>query len=123
ATLVGHPLADDSPMEVDQAQARRALGLAEQGRVLAVLPGSRGGEVRRLLPDFLQAVRLLKQHYPELQVVIPAANELRKQEIKAGIQAAGLENILVLDGQSRNVMAEDDVLMYACRNATLSGVL
>lgn len=123
ATFVGHPLADDIPMEVDQAQARRALGLAEQGRVLAVLPGSRGGEVRRLLPDFLQAVRLLKQHYPELQVVIPAANELRKQEIKAGIQAAGLENMLVLDGQSRTVMAAADVLMMASGTATLEGAL
>lgn len=123
ATFVGHPLADEIPMEVDQAQARRALGLSEQGRVLAVLPGSRSGEVRRLLPDFLQAVKLLSQHYPELQVVIPAANELRKQEIQAGIQAAGLENILVLDGQSRTAMAAADVLMMASGTATLEGAL
>src|SRR5699024_1682457 len=74
-------------------------------------------------PDFLQAVRLLKQHYPELQVVIPAANELRKQEIKAGIQAAGIENMLVLDGQSRTVMAAADVLMMASGTATLEGAL
>ncbi len=123
ATFVGHPLADDIPMTVDQEQARRALGLSTTGRVLAVLPGSRGGEVRRLLPPFLQAVALLREHYPELEVVIPAANAMRKQEIEAGIKAAGLSQLTVIEGQSRTAMAAADVLLMASGTATLEGAL
>lgn len=123
ATFVGHPLADEIPLQVSQAEARAALGLSPEGRVLAVLPGSRGGEVRRLLPDFLQATVLLREHYPALQVLIPAANELRKAEIEAGIESLGLQNIIVLDGQSRTAMAAADVLMMASGTATLEGAL
>lgn len=123
ATFVGHPLADEIPLEVSQAEARAALGISSEGRVLAVLPGSRGGEIRRLLPDFLQAIVLLREHYPELQVLIPAANALRRAEINAGIASVGVKNIIVLDGQSRTAMAAADVLMMASGTATLEGAL
>src|SRR5699024_225088 len=122
-TFVGHPLADEIPLQADAAAARASLGLPLTGKVLAVLPGSRGGEVRRLLPDFLTAIALLQQKYTGLTVVLPAANALRRQEITVGIEQAGLTDIHVVDGNSRTVMAAADVLMMASGTATLEGAL
>src|SRR3546814_1257443 len=74
ARFVGHPLADVYAMDPDRAGARAPLGLADDARVLAVLPGSRVGEIQRLLPTFLAAVAQLHEAIPDLQVLIPAAN-------------------------------------------------
>lgn len=121
--FVGHPLADMIPMTPDVAGARDLLGLPHDARVLAVLPGSRGGEVRQLLPDFLAAVRLLRADQPALHVVIPAATPDRHAEITAGLAAAGLTDIQLVDGQSRTVMAAADVVLMASGTATLEGLL
>ncbi|MBZ2188391.1 lipid-A-disaccharide synthase [Alcanivorax sp. JB21] len=122
--FVGHPLADMIPLEVDVAAARATLGLARDQRVLAVLPGSRGGEVRQLLPDFLAAVQQLRAANPALQVVIPAATGERHDEISAGLAQAGLAEVVTLvSGQSRTVMAAADVIMMASGTATLEGTL
>src|SRR5690606_5408691 len=99
------------------------LGLPRDARVLAVLPGSRGGEVRQLLPDFLAAVRLLRADEPSLNVVIPAATPDRHAEIAAGLSAAGLDDIQLVSGQSRTVMAAADVVLMASGTATLEGLL
>ncbi|HLR17621.1 MAG TPA: lipid-A-disaccharide synthase [Alcanivoracaceae bacterium] len=122
-TFVGHPLADTIALHTDKAQARAELGLEQTGKVLGVLPGSRGGEVRRLLPDFLAAVKLLQKKYTELAIIIPAANPLRKKEITAGVESMGLTNVRVTDGESRKVMAAADVLLMASGTATLEGAL
>src|SRR5690606_3266426 len=117
--FVGHPLADMIPMVPDVAGARDLLGLPRDARVLAVLPGSRGGEVRQLLPDFLAAVRLLRADEPSLKVVIPAATPDRHAEIAAGLSAAGLDDIQLVSGQSRTVMAAADVVLMASGTATV----
>ena len=74
ARFVGHPLADAFALEPDQAAARRELGLPADAPVLALLPGSRLGEIRRLGRDFLDAALLLKQQLPQLHIVAPMAN-------------------------------------------------
>ena len=78
----GHPLADQIPLECDQRAARLALELPEAGRVLALLPGSRGSEVEQLAPDFLATARWLHERDPTLQFVIPAANAERAQQLE-----------------------------------------
>jgi len=55
AVFVGHPLADQIPLEVDRGEARRALGIESDATVIALLPGSRMGEVERLSADFATA--------------------------------------------------------------------
>jgi len=74
ARFVGHPLADALPLAPDRAAARRALGIAPDSRVLAILPGSRLGEIARLGADFLAAARLLARDLPGLVLVAPMAN-------------------------------------------------
>ncbi len=120
--FVGHPLADMIDLEVDTAAARRALGLVEEGRILAVLPGSRGGEVGQLMPDFTDAMIRLHRRYPALRFVIPAANGARRVQIDAALACTDLP-VTVVDGQGRTVMAAADAVMMASGTATLEGLL
>ncbi len=121
--FVGHPLADEIPDRVDAAIARRELGLPERGKLVALLPGSRGGEVGLLAPLFLRAAALLHQRDPELQFVLPAANAARRGQVEAALaQHPGLPVILV-DGRSREVMAAADAVLLASGTATLEATL
>lgn len=70
-TFVGHPLIESGAGQGDAARFRAARGIAAQTPLLAVLPGSRAGEVGRLLPVFGEAVRKLQAAVPDLQIVLP----------------------------------------------------
>ena len=76
--FVGHPLANTIPLQVDRNAARQALGLSGEGVVVALMPGSRGGEVSRLGSLFLDAAELLEQQSPALQFVLPCASAPRR---------------------------------------------
>jgi lipid-A-disaccharide synthase len=89
ARFVGHPLADAMPMEPDRAAARAALGIAPEATVLAVLPGSRLGEIARLGAIFLAAARLLAAQFPRLQLVVPMANPACRNAFSALAREAG----------------------------------
>lgn len=121
--FVGHPLADLIELDVDSAAARRRLGLAGEGVILAVLPGSRAGEVGQLMPDFLDAMTRLHASRPDLRFVIPAASQARRQQIDALLMASPDLPVTVVDGRSREVMAAADVVMMASGTATLEGLL
>ncbi|MDX1592737.1 MAG: lipid-A-disaccharide synthase [Gammaproteobacteria bacterium] len=123
ATFVGHPLAEAIPTEVDRAAARRALGLDVEGEILAVLPGSRGSEVRLLADPFLEAAAWLAARRPGLRTVVPvAAPRLRPALEQARARHPGLDLHLV-DGRAREAMAAADVLLLASGTATLEGLL
>jgi len=77
ATFVGHPLLDRAGALPDRAEARRSLGLAEEGEVLALFPGSRAQEIHRHLDDFVGAARELERRRPGLQVVVSVASTVR----------------------------------------------
>ncbi|MBO9662938.1 lipid-A-disaccharide synthase [Dokdonella sp.] len=89
ARFVGHPLADAMPLEPDQADARAALGLPHDAPVLALLPGSRLGEIARLGADFIAATRLLAGRVANLRVVAPMANEECRAAFAALARDAG----------------------------------
>ncbi|WP_101675197.1 lipid-A-disaccharide synthase [Alloalcanivorax mobilis] len=122
--FVGHPLADMIEMSVDTIAARRELALEEQGGPLvAVLPGSRGGEVVQLMPEFLAAMSRLFAERPLIRFVIPAANAARRQQIDTLLAAMPSLPVTVVDGQGRTVMAAADVILMASGTATLEGLL
>jgi lipid-A-disaccharide synthase len=121
--FVGHPLADELPMRVDAGMARRDLGLAQRSTVLALLPGSRCGEVRLLAPLFLQAARLLIQRDPTLRFVLPAANEARAAEIRTLLAQQPDLPVTLVQGRSREVMAAADAVLLASGTATLEAAL
>lgn len=121
---VGHPLADLIPLDVNQAEARMKLGLDTDRPILALLPGSRQGEVGRLAPEFLKCAALCQAHWPELQLVIPCANAGRWVQIETMLKEQFPDmNVSLTDGYAREVMAAADVLLIASGTATLEAAL
>lgn len=123
AVCVGHTLADAIDLETDTTAAREALGLKQDKPVVALLPGSRQGEVSRLGDLFLQAAELLHNFNDQIQFVIPAANDLRKEQLAELLSAVPKLNAKLLDGQSREAMASADVVLMASGTAALEGML
>ncbi len=122
--FVGHPLADALPVEpVDPEVARSRLGISGKGPLLAILPGSRGGEVRLLGPLFLDVAARLHLQYPHMSFVVPAANEQRRHDLEGMLQAHPGLPVSVLDGQSREAMAAADAVLLASGTATLEALL
>ena len=123
AVCVGHTLADAIELVTDTQGAREALNLPAHQPVVALLPGSREGEVSRLGDVFIEAARIIKQKMPQVQFVIPAANDARKQQIESMLESKSLSDTLLLDGQSREAMASADAVLMASGTATLEGML
>jgi len=123
ARFVGHPLADEIPLEQDAVAARSALGLIPAGSLLALLPGSRAEEVRQLMPVFLQTARLLRQADPGLGFVMPAVNSARMAQMQAQLAGFGELNVSLVAGRSRDVMAASDAVLLASGTATLEAAL
>lgn len=121
--FVGHPLADEIPLQADQAEARRKLDLPPQARVMALMPGSRGGEVKLLGPLFWQAAQWCQQQDPGLQFVVPAASPQRRQQIEAQLAGFGRLPLTLVDGQSHTVMAAADCVLMASGTTTLEAML
>ncbi|MBZ8140587.1 lipid-A-disaccharide synthase [Rubrivivax gelatinosus] len=123
ASYVGHPLADTIPLEPPRAAARQALGLAEGDAVVALLPGSRRGEIEHIAPAFLQAAARLQRARPGLRLLLPVAPGLRPLlEPLLAVHAPGVP-IELLDGRSHEVMAACDVTLIASGTATLEAAL
>jgi lipid-A-disaccharide synthase len=124
AYFVGHPLADILPMNPDTAKVRNELGMPEDARMLAILPGSREGEVGRLCPVFLAAFELCRQQIPDLHAVIPCGGSQRRQQVEKFLAYYGdVSGITLVDGQSRTVMAAADAVLMASGTATLEALL
>jgi lipid-A-disaccharide synthase len=121
-SFVGHPLADIIPMEPERAQARATLGLPASGKVLALLPGSRQGEVARMGPVFLQTASLLLQQYPDMHFLLPCASAERKEQLR-NLLPANTRAIQLLDGQSRLAMTAADAVLLASGTAALEAML
>lgn len=121
--FVGHPLADEIPLETDAAAARTALALPPNGNVLALLPGSRAGEVRLLAPLFLEVAQRLQQWDSALSFVMPAANEWRYAELTHLLESYPGLPVKLVRGRSREVMQAANVVLLASGTATLEAML
>lgn len=119
ARFVGHPLADDFPMEPDQGAARAALGIEGEGPLLAVLPGSRLGEIRRIGPAFLGAVAILRASMPGLQVIAPMATPACREAFAA---LDGADACRLFEGRARECMIAADVVLLASGTAALEAM-
>jgi len=147
AVFVGHPLADAFPIDPDQATARAVFGLSADVPVLALLPGSRLGEIRRLAADFIGAVRRLQQRLPDLAVLAPMANSACREAFESELKAAGFgvqmaepadaaaptistppdsrtrNPISLLDGEAHQAMIAADAILLASGTAALEAML
>lgn len=123
AHFVGHPLADRFPLEPDRDAARHELGLQPGTPVLALLPGSRGAEIRRLGARFFAAAERIAARLPALQIVAPAANPRCHAELQRLLaRHAGLP-VKLLDGQAHRALIAADVALLASGTAALEAML
>ena len=122
AMCVGHPLVDELQQLPAAEELRVAMGLPSNKTLLAVLPGSREGEVRHLMPVFADAMQLLQARHTNLHFVIPAANAARHQQIESVLQSKSL-SVSLIRGQGREVMRCSDAIMIASGTATLEAML
>ena len=124
AEFVGHPLADAIPLLVDRAAARTALGLAQGAQVIALLPGSRRGEVRRLSGDFAAIARWLKLKRPDLEFIAamasPATEQIFAQAMRKEAPEVPLE---LIRGQAQAVLIAADAVLVASGTASLEAAL
>ncbi len=90
ASFVGHPLYDLVKVDRERADAAASFGLDPSRGILGLFPGSRRSEVHRLLPVILQAAALLKQRFPDLQLVLPLASTLEHEDIAPHLDNAKL---------------------------------
>jgi lipid-A-disaccharide synthase len=123
ALFVGHPLADQIPLDVDQALARRELGIDAAAPLVALLPGSRLGEVERLGADFLGAACWLQARRPSVQFIAPMASGEVRRVFERHMRGVGWNGVRVVDGQSQRVLAAADAALVASGTATLEALL
>ena len=121
ARFVGHPLADEIEEE-DRAAARRRLGIADGGPVVALLPGSRAREVREIGRPLVETAAWLLRRRPDLRFVAPMASPALHAEFGAMAKALGPAATLV-HGRSRTVMSAADVVILASGTAALEAML
>ncbi|EPP5681150.1 lipid-A-disaccharide synthase [Vibrio cholerae] len=122
--FIGHTLADSIPLASDKLAARQLLGLDEQRRWLAVLPGSRGSEMKMLAEPFIATCQKLQARYPDLGFVVALVNAKRRAQFEQAWQQVAPElNFVLVDDTARNVITAADVVMLASGTVALECML
>lgn len=122
--FVGHPLAQVIPAQVDQLALRHSLSLPTDKRLIALLPGSRVGEVSRLADDFIETAKWCLRHDHNLHFVVPFATARTREYFEQRLaEVDGLDAITLLDGHSRDAMGAADAVLLASGTATLEALL
>ena len=124
ARCVGHPMADLIADDVDRAQARREIALEHNGPVIALLPGSRVGEIKRMAADFLNAAAWCYQRRDDLHFVVPLANYECRQAFDEVLSTISMRlPVTLLSGQGLEAMAAANAVILASGTATLECML
>ena len=123
ASYVGHPLADEIPLEPDVAGARRELGIAEGGPVIAVLPGSRRSEIALIGPTFFDAMELMQLREPTVRFLMPAANPALRELLQPLVDAHPHLSLTITDGRAQTAMTAADAILVKSGTVTLEAAL
>jgi len=120
--FVGHPLVDLARPAEGRATFLRKLGLVPDRPTVAILPGSRPNEVRRLLVDLMAAAALIRSRVPTAQFVVARAPFLKDSEF-AAVGKSGIAPVAVVEGDTDTVLASSDVALTASGTATVQTAL
>ena len=124
AAFVGHPLADQIPLEVDRGAARSALGIDPSASIVALLPGSRLAEIKLLGTDFVRAAAYIAERRPDIRFVSPMASTRVRQAFERKIsEVPNAPEIRRFDGHAHQVLAAADAVIVASGTASLETLL
>ncbi|MGE3318854.1 MAG: lipid-A-disaccharide synthase [Candidatus Berkiella sp.] len=122
-TFVGHPLADEIPMDSSKSQARTILDLPQEKKIVALLPGSRAQEIAKLGQPFIETARWLKANFEEVEFISPLVNESIEEQFKAQLACNTDVKVKCFKGNARTVMAAADVVLTVSGTASLEAML
>lgn len=122
--FIGHTLADAIPLVSEKAPARELLGLEENKQWLAVLPGSRGSELKMLSQPFIETCKRLHQSHPDLGFVVALVNQKRREQFEQAWQEFAPElDFTLVDDTARNVITASDAVLLASGTVALECML
>lgn len=122
--FVGHPLAHRIDTNIDHAQVKRHWGFDAASRVVAVLPGSRGGELKHMGPLFIDTMRQLAALDPRIRFIVPFANPDRRRQFERQWAQSGVDiPYTAVEGHAREVMAGADLVLATSGTVTLEAML
>lgn len=122
ANYVGHPLLDMVKTNYSKQESRKAFGLDEDKITIGILPGSRMSEIKKLMPELMEAARILKKAMPDAQFVLPLADTLDATIITEYISGSGVQ-VKVISGHTYDVITSSDLVWVASGTATLETAL
>lgn len=120
--FVGHPLVDLAAPRCGREEARRRFGIGAGETAVGLLPGSRPGESRRILPVLLAAARILRRRLPRTRFLVPLADTLDRADLEAGVRREGVP-VEVVEDQFYEVLTACDAAAVASGTATLEAAL
>lgn len=122
--FIGHPFADAIPLETDTFKARESLGLQSDRQYIAILPGSRGSELKKLTQPFIEAAKRCYEANPGLAFIVPMVDKHKQQQFQEALALLAPElPVTVFVGRSQAVMAAADVVLLASGTAALEAML
>ena len=121
--FIGHTLADQIPLDPDTNGAREKLGIKQNVPIVALLPGSRGGEVALLGELFFDVARELQHRVGPCHFIVPAVNEARKEQLQEQLKYVSGLAVTLLDGQSHLAMEAADAILLASGTTALEAML
>ncbi|PNI00672.1 lipid-A-disaccharide synthase [Vibrio diazotrophicus] len=122
--FIGHTLADSIPLQNDKLPAQQFLGLDPTRRWLAVLPGSRGGEMKMLAQPFIETCQKLREKYPDLGFVVALVNQKRREQFEEAWKETAPElDFVLVDDTARNVITASDAVLLASGTVALECML
>ncbi len=134
--FVGHPLVDSVKPGMERSEAQQLFGIDPSRQTIGLLPGSRRGELKRLMPVLLKSAALLKQRFPGLQLLLPLASSLDRQDLAPWLEPAQEQTeeihisrshkslqIRVIEQHGYDVMQSCDAIITASGTATLEVAL
>jgi lipid-A-disaccharide synthase len=115
--FVGHPLVDLARATQSRPELLRAHSLDPERPTVALLPGSRPNEIRRIAPVIVEALPLIRARVPNVQFVVAAAPNLPAEAFEQFQDAA------IVRGRTDDVLAASDVVITASGTATVQAAL
>ena len=122
ARFVGHPLAD-RPLPKEAARYREDLGLAASRTTVALVPGSRPSELRRMFPAMLEAAERIRAIRPDTQFVVPVAPTLAREQLAPYLAAHRTVDVRLVDGRTEEVVGASDAALVKSGTSTLETAL
>ena len=104
-SFVGHPLVDKVKPTMSTSEAKKKFDLNPKYKTIGLFPGSRKGEIKRMLPVMLKAAQLIKAHFPDTQFILPLASSLSQNDLEPYLDTSSSRG---LTAGSRNPIKNDD---------------